>query len=354
VPPAVLTPSTRTPPIPDFRRVPVDADGLTLVAAPDVGPRTDFAADVRRGLSATPKWLPCLYFYDAAGSQLFEQICDLPEYYPTRTERAILRAHADDLVRRLGGKVDLVELGSGSASKTRLLLEALLRRHGQLRFIPVDISRSILEESSRALVDEYDDLEIFAVAGEYHDGLDYLHDEPGPPRLILWLGSNVGNFVRADAVHFLQRLHAAMRPEDLLLAGIDLRKDEATLIAAYDDAAGVTAAFNRNILVRINRELGGAFALDHFRHEARWDDAEGRVEMHLVSLGAQRVRIDALDESVDFADGESIHTENSYKYSLDEIATLAGACGFTVDGQWFDEQRRFSLNLWTPDTAAEV
>ncbi len=248
----------------------------------------------------------------------------------------------------MGHAVDLVELGSGSASKTRLVVEALLRRHGQLRFIPVDISRSILEESSLALVEDYADLEVFAVAGEYHDGLDFLKTEGGPPRLILWLGSNVGNFERADAVHFLQRLHAAMRPGDQLLAGIDLRKDPAILIAAYDDAVGVTAAFNRNILTRINRELKGTFALDQFRHEARWNVAEGRVEMHLVSLTEQSVLIEDLDLLVRFTVGESIHTENSYKYSLPEIERLAAAAGFTANGQWLDAAQRFSVNLWQP------
>lgn len=317
--------------------------------APDEGGRTDFATDVRIGLTAARKWLPCLYFYDEVGSQLFEQICQLPEYYPTRTERAILEAHADELVTLVGHAVDLVELGSGSASKTRLLVEALLRRHGQLRFIPVDISRSILEESSLALVEAYDNLEIFAVAGEYHDGLDFLKSEAGPPRLILWLGSNVGNFGRADAVHFLQRLRSAMRPGDRLLIGIDLRKAADLLVAAYDDAAGVTAAFNRNILTRINRELDGRFEPDRFRHSARWNESEGRIEMHLVSDTARTVGIGDLELTVSFAEGESIHTENSYKYSLDEIEALAAAAGFIVDGQWFDAERHFSVNLWHPE-----
>lgn len=304
---------------------------------------------MRRGLTDEHRWLPCLYFYDEVGSRLFEQICELPEYYPTRTERAIFAEHADDLVAHVGHPVDLVELGSGSASKTRLVVEALLRRHGQLRFIPVDISRSILEESSLALVEDYADLEVFAVAGEYHDGLDYLKDESGPPRLILWLGSNVGNFLRADATHFLRRLRSAMRPGDQLLAGIDLRKDPAVLKAAYDDAAGVTAAFNRNILTRINRELGGDFDIERFRHEARWNPAEGRIEMHLVSDRDQSVLIDDLGLVLAFAEGESIHTENSYKYSLAEIDALAAAAGFSVDGQWFDADQRFSVNLWKPE-----
>ncbi|MEC9381214.1 MAG: L-histidine N(alpha)-methyltransferase, partial [Candidatus Latescibacterota bacterium] len=171
-------------------------EGLTLVGSTEQSTRTDIAGDVRVGLTSMPKWLPCIYFYDDAGSELFEQICELPEYYPTRTERSILETHADALVAHVQHRVDLVELGSGSATKTRLVVEALLRRHGELRFIPVDISRSILEESSRSLVEDYDRLEVHAVAGEYHDGLDYLKHQGGPPRLILWLGSNVGNFQR--------------------------------------------------------------------------------------------------------------------------------------------------------------
>ncbi len=322
-----------------------------MVAATQQAARADLAADVRQGLTARPKTLPCLYFYDEAGSQLFEQICELPEYYPTRTERAILQNHADDLVAHVGHHVDLVELGSGSASKTRLVVEALLRRHDQLRFIPVDISRSILEESSRALVEDYDRLQVYAVAGEYHDGLDFLKGEEGPPRLILWLGSNVGNFRRDDAIHFLQRLHTTMRPEDRFLIGIDLRKDAGTLEAAYDDAAGVTAAFNKNLLTRLNRELGASFVLDSFDHEARWNDQIGRVEMHLVSSVAQSVRIEQIDLTIEFDAGESIHTENSYKYSTVEIEALATTCHFDVECQWFDENRRFSVSLWRPQTA---
>jgi L-histidine Nalpha-methyltransferase len=282
------------------------------------------------------------------GSQLFEQICALPEYYPTRTEAAILAGCADDLVAHLQHHVDLVELGSGSATKTRLVLEALLRRHKRLRFIPVDISRSILEESSRALVEEYEQLEVYAVAAEYHDGLDLLKQQGGPPRLILWLGSNVGNFQRHDAVHFLQRLHTTMRPDDRFLIGIDLRKDATILESAYDDAAGVTAAFNKNLLTRINRELGAEFDLDTFSHEARWNQEAGRVEMHLVSQIAQSVHIAEIDLTVEFEASESIHTENSYKYSPDEIETLATASHFRMECQWFDEERRFSVNLWQP------
>ena len=327
--------------------MPTGCSRLRLVAAPGSGDRADFAGDVRAGLTARPRRLSCLYFYDERGSRLFEEICELPEYYLTRAERSILESHAGDLAAGPAGRVDLVDLGSGNSGKTRLVIEALLRRQGRLRFIPVDISVSMLLESSRALVDSYPGLEVLAVAGEYHDGLDHLEKEAGPPRLVLWLGSNVGNFTPAEAVAFLRRLGGAMRPGDALLIGIDLRKDPASLVAAYDDAAGVTARFNLNLLARINRELGGRFDLDAFAHEARWNEAGGRVEMHLRSLRRQSVRIEALGLEISFAEGETIHTENSCKYSLQGIEELAAAAGFAIERQWLDRGRLFSLSLMT-------
>ena len=306
---------------------------------------------MRAGLTARPKRLPCLYFYDERGSRLFERICEVPEYYLTRAERSILEAHADELAAGLGQPVDLVDLGSGNSGKTRLVIEALLRRQGRLRFIPVDISSSMLRESSLTLVQTYPDLEVLAVAGEYHEGLAYLEAEGGPPRLVLWLGSNVGNFTPQEAVRFLRRLGRAMRPGDALLIGIDLRKDPATLVAAYDDAAGVTAQFNLNLLERINRELDGRFETDAFAHEARWNEAGGRMEMHLRSLRDQTVWIEALGLHLSFDEGETIHTENSYKYSLEGIAELSAAAGFAIERQWLDGGRRFSLSLMTPATS---
>ena len=320
---------------------------MTLIAAPEGRPGADFAGDVRAGLTASPKRLPCLYFYDERGSRLFERICELPEYYLTRAERSILEARADELGALLAGPVDLVDLGSGNSGKTRLVVEALLRRQGRLRFIPVDISSSMLRESSLALVETYPGLEVLAVAGEYQDGLDYLEAEGGPPRLVLWLGSNVGNFTPREAVGFLRRLGGAMRPGDALLIGIDLRKDPAALVAAYDDAAGVTAQFNLNLLARINRELGGRFALDAFAHEARWNEAGGRMEMHLRSLRGQSVEIADIGLRVSFAEGETIHTESSCKYSLEGIEELAAASGFAIERQWLDGGSRFSLSLLT-------
>jgi L-histidine N-alpha-methyltransferase len=307
--------------------------------------RDHFARDVRVGLTSVPKRLPCRYFYDGEGSMLFEEICRLPEYYLTRAEHEILDKHAATIAARVPAAVTLIELGSGSAAKTRLLIEALLRSRERLRYVPVDISRRMLEESSQALLEHYLRLEITAIAGEYDDGLERIPVESEPPRLVVWLGSNIGNLDRAEATAFLRRLRASIAATDQVLCGIDLRKDRAELERAYDDGRGVTARFNLNLLARINRELGGRFELSAFRHRAVYDEEAGRVTMALVSERAQQVRIDALGLDVDFAAGESIHTEDSYKYSLAEIDAVGAGGGFRVEARWFDHAGRFSLNL---------
>ena len=326
------------------------SDKVTLVASRDREHLEDLADDVRTGLTSTPKRLSCRYFYDQTGSELFEQICELPEYYLTRTERAILEERADEIAALFPSGVTLVELGSGNASKTRLLMSALIRRHGSLRFIPVDISRTVLEQSSAALVRDYDELEIVAVAGEYGDGLEYVksRESSAVPRLILWLGSNIGNFERCDAADFVRGVGRAMGPDDRFLVGIDLRKDRETLERAYDDARGVTARFNKNIFSRINRELKADFDLERFDHLARYDTELGRVEMYLVGNSVHTVVIGALDMEVTFAEGEAVHTENSYKYSIDEITSLAARSGMRLEHQWMDADQRFSVNLLAP------
>jgi len=306
------------------------------------------ADEVRAGLGARPKRLPCRFLYDEEGSLLFEAICELPEYYPTRAERQILEARADEIAALFPERISLVELGSGSASKTRLLIDALLRRHGALRYVPVDISRSILEESARSLLESYAGLEVRAIASEYEEGLRHLRGDADRPRLVAWLGSNVGNFERSEAAAFLGNVRDCMAARDRLLLGVDLRKDPAVLERAYDDARGVTARFNKNLLARINRDLGGRFDLAAFAHRARWNESEGRMEMHLVSLRAQEVRIDALDLTVGFAAGEAIHTESSYKYAPREIDALADDAKLAVVRRWLDPAARFSLNLLAP------
>jgi len=306
---------------------------------------TDFAEAVRVGLTSTPKTLPCRFFYDEYGSRLFERICELPEYYPTRTELEILSACAAELACALPRRTSLVELGSGSSSKTRVLIEALLARHGRLRYVPVDISRSILEESAHSLLDDYPALEVLAIAAEYQHGLHRIRAQEAPCKLIAWLGSSIGNFDEAEAVAFLARVRRAMTPTDRMLVGMDLKKDPAILERAYDDAAGVTSRFNKNLLTRINRELRGHFDEAAFRHEARWNDERGRIEMHLVSEIEQTVEIDALNLDVSFARGESIHTESSHKYTLGEIDALVAAADLRIERRWLDDDGRFSVNL---------
>ena len=304
--------------------------------------RARFARDVAAGLTAAPKRLPCCYFYDDEGSRLFDQICDLPEYYLPRAEREILTAQADDLAVRFPTPPALVELGSGSAAKTRLLIEALLRRHGTLDYVPIDISRGALVESAGTLAAAYAALRIRAVAGDYFDALRSPEASSGGPRLILWLGSSIGNLDRSDAAAFLHDVRVNMKAADRLLVGIDLRKDRAVLEPAYDDAQGVTASFNLNLLVRINRELDGGFDLSAFRHRAIYNDDAGRIEMYLVSARDQTVAIGQLGLTVRFGAGEALLTEYSYKYSPSEIEALAAAARLHIEAQWQDAGRRFS------------
>jgi dimethylhistidine N-methyltransferase len=306
-----------------------------------------FAASVEEGLGSEPLSLPCRFLYDATGSDLFEEICDLPEYYLTRAEHQILAHHADALVAHCPKPAALAELGSGSSSKTRLLIEAFLRRQGRLRYVPVDISRTALDDASQALLADYGGLEVLAIAGEYREGLRHVGRERFP-KLIAWLGSNIGNFARDEAAAFVGSIREAMTEDDRLLLGIDLRKDARVLEEAYDDPRGVTERFNKNLLARINRELGGDFDLDAWRHRARVVDGGGRVELGLVCERSDEVRVEALDRRFRFAPGDFIHTEDSIKYSAEEIAALAERAGLAPEARWLDAGERFSLTLLAP------
>jgi L-histidine N-alpha-methyltransferase len=305
-----------------------------------------FADDVRAGLTAHPKTLPPKYFYDELGSRLFEAIAALPEYYLTRAEAEIFAAHATDIVRCAKPR-RLIELGSGSATKTRFLINAALREGAALEYDAIDISGAALQQSSKALQAEYPGLRVRSYQGEYFEGLQRLaHGEDGAlATLVLFLGSNIGNFDPSDAERFLRAISAVLRAGDGLLLGTDLRKDRRVLEAAYDDELKVTAAFNKNILVRINRELGGHFVLHRFDHRAFYNERAGRVEMHLESRVAQNVRIDKLDAAVDFAAGETIHTESSYKFTLEQVAALAQRGGLVLERSWTDASGRFASNL---------
>ena len=308
-------------------------------------PLTGFAEDVRNGLSARPKRFLPKYFYDELGSQLFEAICLTPEYYLTRAENEILARYADQIVASVDGHKTLVEMGSGSASKTRLIIEALLRLQSELVFMPVDISATALENSSRILLQSYPGLRIEAYAADYFAGLAELGKKPRARTLALFLGSNISNFDRDEANRFLRAMRNVLQKGDALLLGADLKKVPAILEAAYNDALGVTSAFNLNVLARINRELAGTFDLRSFQHRAFYNEELGRIEIYIESLANQLVRIGKLDLEVEFSAGELIHTENSYKYDKAGIAKLAAQTRFELSRTWLDSQERFSSNL---------
>ena len=327
---------------------PTIEERFTIITTNENIPENEFSYDVKAGLTSEPKFLPFVYFYDHTGSQLFEKICELPEYYLTRTETKILESHVEDIISQFSEETTLVELGSGSSTKTRILIDAFLEEKGLACYTPIDISRQMLEESSYALLKAYPVLEITAIAADYNEGLNQLSAQTDQPRLIIWLGSSVGNLDRAGAQEILKRIKNITHSHDRLLIGIDLKKDRITLEKAYDDEQGVTAEFNLNLLARINQELGGDFNLEKFHHHVKYNDKIGRVEMYLTSDCDQKVIIEDLDLEILFTENERIHTENSFKYSLDEIKLLAEKAGFSVEKQWFDPQKQFSLNLFAP------
>ncbi|HST22194.1 MAG TPA: L-histidine N(alpha)-methyltransferase, partial [Blastocatellia bacterium] len=274
-------------------------------------------------------------------------ICRLPEYYLTRAEREILSHHAREIADSIEGPVRLIELGSGSAEKTRYLIEALLERQKELHYLPIDISDESLESSSRELLKAYPQLSITAYASDYFTALRAIAETDSSERTIaLFLGSNIGNLDPEEAQDFFREVRHVLRPTDALLVGADLKKSAAVLVPAYDDPLGVTAAFNLNLLVRINRELGGQFDIKKFEHRAIYNEELGRVELYLVSLARQTVRIQAIDVEVSFEEGETIYTESSYKFDLERLAELARAPGFSLEQTWFDSARRFSFNLF--------
>ena len=298
--------------------------------------------DVRDGLTATPKSLPPKWFYDAAGSDLFDQITRLPEYYPTRAEAEILRARAADIAEASGADT-LVELGSGTSEKTRILLDALNDRGSLRRFIPFDVDATVLESAGAAIGAEYPAVEIDAVCGDFEEHLGKIPQ--AGRRLVVFLGSTIGNLTAGPRAGFLQKLAATMRPGDGLLLGTDLVKDVDRLVRAYDDAAGVTAAFNKNVLAVVNRELAADFDVEAFDHVARWNPDYERIEMWLRAAGPQRVRIDDLDLTVEFADGEEILTEVSCKFRPEGIADELAAAGLRRINWWTDDAGDFGLSL---------
>jgi L-histidine Nalpha-methyltransferase len=321
------------------------------VIAIEVHLDADTAATMRRdvlvGLSADPKELAPKYFYDDRGSQLFEQITDLPEYYPTRAERAILVERADEIIAAAGAPRTLVELGSGSAAKTRHLLSAM-RDAGCLHtYVPVDISEEITHETAESLVREYPGLVVRGLVCDFEHHLERIPDGGGG-RLVAFLGGTIGNLYPDARRDFLIRLAALMEPGDRLLLGTDLVKDRGRLEAAYDDASGVTAKFNKNVLLVLNRELGADFDLDAFEHVARYDEAEARMDIRLRSLVDQSVRLEELDLTVDFAHGEEMRTEISTKFTRGRLEDVYAEAGLEMSGWFTDGEGDYALSLARP------
>ncbi len=307
---------------------------------------TRFAGDVCSGLKKAQKELPSKYLYDAVGSRLFDAITVLPEYGVTRAEDRILERHARDITAAVHGDVAVAELGSGSGMKTRRILSALAGRH-ETRYFPIEISPTALAACER----EVSDIGSVAVVGierEYLDGLlEVAARRRATERLmVLFLGSTIGNFEPTAALGFLRQIRSMLEPGDFLLLGTDLMKPVPVLLSAYDDALGVTAAFNLNLLARVNRELGGHFILAQFEHQARFNEAARSIEMHIAAKQAQAVSIDAAEMTIAFRAGESIWTESSHKYRTPEVARMAAESGFTCSAQWIDQEWGFAENLW--------
>jgi L-histidine N-alpha-methyltransferase len=325
------------------RRAIQNALAQARTAESDGDPSQAIGPVVADGLRASPKRLPPWLLYDDAGSALFEEITRLPEYYLTRTERGILGANAAAILQAAGDPAVMVELGAGSASKTRLLLQAWLALQPRARYVPVDVSPSLAQVADE-LRAELPGLTVSPVSARYPEQLGFLLRLPRP-RLVLFLGSSIGNYDRADALDLLTALRASLSPGDGLVLGTDLVKPDSVLVPAYDDRAGVTARFNKNLLHRLNRELGASFDPDDFAHHVRWNTEHCRMELFLRSLTDQLVTIDRLGITVRFARGELLHTENSHKFTVPGVRTLLAEAGFELETTWSDRRRWFALHL---------
>ena len=305
------------------------------------------AVEVMNGLSECPKTLSPWLFYDEAGSRLFEEITELPEYYVTRTERTILEQHAEEMIAKAadGHPLSIIELGAGTATKTGLLLQAAVALQEIVTYYPIDVSETALEDARLRLEADLPQVTVEPIVGDYTEGMRQHAVAANGRRLVLYIGSSIGNFSPSEAVEVLRGVRAQLLPGDCLLLGTDMVKDTRLLLAAYDDAAGVTARFNLNVLARINRELEGTFRPQYFRHQVRWNEEHERIEMHLESLISQRVKLRALDTEVRFTAGETIHTENSHKFTNERVSSLLTRAGFTLKQQWSDTDNWFTVYL---------
>lgn len=301
---------------------------------------SNFASDIVEGLGQKPATIPPKYFYDALGSKLFDQITQLEEYYPTRTEISILKKHADDIAQEIGTGSILVEPGGGSCTKVHILLDGLKPK----AYVPMDISSQHLKAASENLAQQYPHLEIHAVCTDFTRQMRVPASAPEGTRVVFFPGSSIGNFTPTEAHAFLNSIAQLVGDKGYFLIGVDLKKDNTILQAAYDDTLGITAKFNLNVLNRINHELEANFELEQWRHKAFYNEELGRIEMHLISCCNQSVTI--AGQRFHFVTDESIHTENSYKYSVDEFISLAAKSGFTSQNVWLDEQSLFSVHLF--------
>jgi len=306
-------------------------------------PKTNsFAEDVKIGLTSETKFLLPKYFYDTRGSELFEKICETEEYYPTRTEISILKNLSDTISERNQEKNLIVELGSGSSFKTNYILQSFLKSRNKLYYIPIDVS-DILVESSKILIEKYKELYITGLVTFYEEGLDYIKKVNKSPKLILFLGSSIGNFTEEEAINFMKMLRNDITCDDRLLIGFDLVKNRKVLLNAYNDKAGITAEFNLNILKRINTELDGNFELNKFEHKAIFNEEKSRIEMFLISKADQNAFIKNIGQEIYFKKGEIIHTENSYKFTHEMINSLAEASGMEFSDSYTDDKKYFAL-----------
>jgi dimethylhistidine N-methyltransferase len=307
-------------------------------------PLPPYIDEVVLGLTSRPKTLPCKLFYDDRGSQLFEEITRLPEYYPTRTELGILQDSAKEIVAAAGTPVSIVELGAGTATKTSALLRAFGRRQLRVKYYPVDISPGALADAKDRIKDECQNVTVLPVVADFSDGFHFLREIPGR-KLVLYLGSSIGNFEWNDAIAMLRKVREQLLAGDALLLGTDMVKPAEILVPAYDDAQGITAQFNKNILVRLNRELAANFDVDSFRHVAEWAPSRSRMEIFLEATRPQKVTLRLPRLSVQFRAGERIHTENSHKYNLEMVERMLCVSGFNLEKTWFDSRQWFGLNL---------
>lgn len=318
-----------------------------LVALPS------YAEEIAQGLTTRPKSLPCKLFYDGTGSALFEEITRLPEYYLTRTELEILSQRADEMAHTVGGDVTVVELGAGTAMKICPLLSSLSRQQIRVRYFPVDISGAALNQAKERVESECGQVSVRPVVADFSDGFEFLRSIPGK-KLVAYLGSSIGNFDPTTAVRMLSQIRRQLAAQDMLLLGTDLIKRRSMLLAAYDDSAGVTEQFNKNILTRLNREMFANFDLDAFRHVAIWNPQRSRMEIYLESLGTQSVDLPVLCLRVNFGGGERIHTENSYKYTVETAKNMLESSGYVLTRTWFDQHSWFALHLAMVQPGIEV